>query len=434
MSHPLGTAVEAAGEGFLPKVGPVKILLTATTNWPSAARLMIEFSKVGCVVSIVCPAYGHPAHKVQSAHNTYPYKPLSPIDSLADAIATAKPDIIIPCDDLGVRHLHQLHSSKRIRHVAEVDIPALIVRSLGPPDSYATVDSRYLLLKISREEGIRTPETAIIKDLADFERWQSAFPWVMKADGTTGGRGVRIVSTPEEARGYFFDLRRSIGFMRFIKRLTVDRNLILEKPWWNSFNRVRPVVVAQSFIRGSPANCAVVCWNGEVLAGLGCEAVATETSTGPATVVRLVENVEMMVAARKIARRLSLSGFFGLDFVIEEETGATYLIEMNPRCTPPCHLRLGFGRDMIGALFAQLMGKTLTVPVSVTEKNLIAYFPQALRYNGELLSSSYHDVPDDEPALIQELLRSQPDQKALNAIVNLLHRRFFFSERARLLE
>ena len=51
---------------------------------------------------------------------------------------------------------------------------------------------------------------------------------------------------------------------------------------------------------------------------MGCEAVSTETSVGPATVVRLVENADMMVAAQRIARRLSLSGFFGLDFVIEE--------------------------------------------------------------------------------------------------------------------
>jgi hypothetical protein len=54
-------------------------------------------------------------------------------DSLTDAIEATKPDIIIACDDLGVRHLHQLHSSRRARYASEVDIPVLIVRSLGPP-------------------------------------------------------------------------------------------------------------------------------------------------------------------------------------------------------------------------------------------------------------------------------------------------------------
>jgi len=131
----------------------------------------------------------------------------------------------------------------------------------------------------------------------------------------------------------------------------------------------------------------------------------------------------MMGAAKKIARRLSLSGFFGLDFVIEEGTGAAYLIEMNPRCTPLCHLRVGIGRDMIGALSAQLTGKPLGEPVSITQNNLIAYFPQAFLRKSKLLSSSYHDVPVGEPELIQELLRPWSDRSIQNKVLNSLRRR-----------
>jgi carbamoylphosphate synthase large subunit len=187
--------------------------------------------------------------------------------------------------------------------------------------------------------------------------------------------------------------------------------LILERQWSDGLRRLRPAIVAQSFIRGAAANCAVVCWKGEVLAGVGCEAVSTETPVGPATVVRLVENFDMMVAAQRIARRLRLSGFFGLDFMIEEGTGAAYLIEMNPRCTPPSHLRLGPGRDMVGALSAELTGKPLSEPVSITQNNLIAYFPEALLRNSEFLPSSYHDAPEAEPELMEELCRSSPSRR-----------------------
>jgi hypothetical protein len=48
------------------------------------------------------------------------------LDSLADAIEGAKPDIIVPCDNLAIRHLHQLHSSRGAKYASEVDIPALI--------------------------------------------------------------------------------------------------------------------------------------------------------------------------------------------------------------------------------------------------------------------------------------------------------------------
>jgi carbamoylphosphate synthase large subunit len=357
----------------------------------------------------VCPVNGHPSQKVRVVHDAFPYKPLAPLDSLVDAIEAAKPDIIIPCDELAVRHLHQLHSGKLARRASEVDIPALIVRSLGAPESYVTVASRFLLLKISREEQILTPETSLVDSFADLKQWHSAqsFPWVLKADGTAGGAGVRIAHTLEEARNYYSDLRRPIGLPRLIKHLIVDRDLILERQWRYRLRRTPNAVVAQSFIRGSAANCAVFCWKGEVLAGVGCEAVSTKTSVGPATVVRLVDNPDMMVAARTIARRLTLSGFFGLDFVIEEGTGAAYLIELNPRCTPLSHLRLGIGRDMIGALSAQLTGIPLGEPVSITQNNLIAYFPQALFGNSEFLSSSYHDVPEAEPELIQELCRNE---------------------------
>jgi predicted ATP-grasp superfamily ATP-dependent carboligase len=286
-----------------------------------------------------------------------------------------------------------------------------------------------LLLKIAREEGIRTPETSAVENLADLNQWHTArsFPWVLKADGTTAGFGVRISHTLAEARGHFSDLRRPIELMGLIKGLVVDRDSFLVRQWWDG---VRPAVVAQSFIRGSPANCAVVCWNGKVLAGVGCEAVNTEHSLGPATVVRLVDNGEMMSAAGKIARRLSLSGFFGLDFVIGEGTGAAYLIEMNPRCTPLCHLRLGVGRDMIGALSAQLTGRPYIEPVSITQNSLIAYFPQALLTNNELLSSSYHDVPVGEPELIEELLRPWSDRRIINNVSNSLRARLSFNRRA----
>jgi ATP-grasp domain len=403
---------ESVNDGVLPRdVKTTRILLTATNRWPSSSRLMIEFSRVGHVVSILCPVY-HPSEKLRIVHRTFPYKVLAPLDSLAAAIEAAKPDVIIPCDDLAVRHLHHLHSSRRARYASQVDIPALIARSLGPPESYATVDSRYLLLEAARQEGILTPETGVIKNLDDLEEWGSvrSFPWVLKADGTTGGAGVRIAHTPQEARTHASELRQPMGLLRAIKRLTVNRDLILERQGWRRLRRVRPSVVAQSFIRGRDTNCAVACWKGEVLAGLCCEALSTETSVGPATVVRLIDNAEMMLAARRIARRLSWSGFFGLDFVVEEGTGAAYLIEMNPRCTPPSHLRLGMGRDMIGALSAQLSGEPASEPVSITQSDLIAYFPQALLRNSKFLPSSYHDVPECEPEFVEGLCRPSKRQ------------------------
>jgi hypothetical protein len=263
-----------------------------------------------------------------------------------------------------------------------------------------------MLLKIARDEGILTPETTAISDLQDLYQLLAfqPFPWVMKADGSNGGSGVRIATTLAEAKDYFAELHRSIGLLRFAKHMTVNRGAYLAMQWGEVVWGARPAVVTQPFIHGRSVNCAVVCWNGEVLAGVGCEVVSEQQPLGPASVVRLVDNSDMMNAAAKIARRLSLSGFFGLDFIIEEETGSTFLIEMNPRCTQHCHLRLEKGRDMIGAISAILKGKPPSEQAPITQNDLIAYFPHALLMGSKFLSSSYHDVPLDEPELIQELL------------------------------
>src|SRR5664279_4705921 len=120
-----------------------KILLTTTTKWPNAPRLMIELLRAGHAVSILCPD-DHSSMKVQRAHDTFLYARFAPLESLTKAIEAAKPDIVIPCDDLAVRNLHELYSSKRARSASEVDIQALIARSLGHPESYSIVGSRYM--------------------------------------------------------------------------------------------------------------------------------------------------------------------------------------------------------------------------------------------------------------------------------------------------
>ncbi len=93
-----------------------------------------------------------------------------------------------------------------------------------------------------------------------------------------------------------------------------------------------------------------------MLAGIAVEVVSSKGPTGPACVVRVVDNPEMLRCAEQIGRMLGISGFFGLDFVLEAGTGAAYMLEMNPRATPLCHLQMGTGRDVISALWAQASG------------------------------------------------------------------------------
>lgn len=385
-----------------------RILFTDTHRWAIAARLAVALAKAGCEVSAICPTRGHPIARVRSVERIFPYRSLYPLSSLAAAIEAAQPHIIIPCDERGVRHLHELFFRSHGGGMVATNIAALIKRSLGSPESYAVVTSRNHLLAVARGQGICVPETQPVRSVDDLDSWgaEHALPWVLKADGTFGGSGVRIAHTLEQAKRFYSDMCHPYRTANMLKRVFIYRDLFSMKPWWNHSPQE---IIVQSFVRGRPANCAVACWEGRILAGIAVEVVASVSDVGPATVVRLVDSPEMMSGAERLARRLGLSGFFGLDFMIEDGSRRAHLIEMNPRCTPLSHLQLGKGRDMVTALAAQLLPQAIEEVPSVTENELIAYFPQAWTYNPELLCSCFQDIPDD-PELTQTLSKPWLEQ------------------------
>lgn len=391
-----------------------KVLLADTNRWANAARLAMVLAEAGCTVSAIC-SHGHPLRYTRAVKQLFPYESLRPLDALRRAVAAVDPKIIVPCDDRSVGHLHELYAQVLTEGAGETPLVKLIKRSLGCPASYPIVSSRYDLLRIAREEGILVPASEIINQPSDLDKWheQHSGACVLKADGTFGGRGVRVAHTPNEAKRLFVEIERPYRILRVLKRLVVNRDPFWIRPWWN---RTRPQIIVQSFIKGRAANCAAFCWQGKLLAEIGVDVVSSDGLTSPASVVRLSDNADMTGAARKIAKRLGLSGFFGLDFMIEEGTKATYLIEMNPRCTPLSHIQLGKDRDLAEAVWSQLTGSPLRERAPVTHKELIAYFPQAWTLNSELLDSSFQDIPRDEPELLKELMRPWPDRSFLYRI------------------
>ncbi len=360
---------------------------------------------------------GHPLLKTRAVPQTFPYSGLYPQKSLRAAIEAFDPHIVIPCDDRGVQHLHQLHGQSHNRSGSRPKLAALIERSLGSPESYQIVSSRYDLLRIAAEEGLRVPHTHLINTIEDLKAWQErqTFPWMLKLDGTWGGRGVRTAHTLKQSEQLFLELTRPRSFVEVSKQLIMSR----DRSWvWPRRVVPKPMVIAQAHITGRPANCAFVCWNGQVLAGIGVEVVSAQGKDGPANVVRIVRNQTMMNAAGKIAHRLSLSGFFGLDFMIEDGSGEANLIEMNPRCTPLTHLQLGKGRDLVEALWAQVSGQSLREIPPVTQNAMVAYFPQASMCKSKFLESSFHDIPRGEDDLIRELLEPWSERSFVARMVD----------------
>ncbi len=391
-------------------------LVVTTTNWVATARLAVALANAGFRVEALCPRR-HTVGRTQAASRTHIYEGLAPLRSLAHAIAVAKPDLVLPGDDLATWHLHELYRRRKLYsgHSAalESSLGILIERSLGSPESFPIVHSRTAFMELAREEGIRVPGTQIVKTHEALKNWvaRSGLPTVLKADGTSGGEGVRMVRTMAEAQCAFRKLQSPPVLARALKRALVDQDRTL---LWPSLLRHRSTVNAQAFVEGHEATSTVACWKGTVLASLHFEVLRKGNATGHATVVRLIENSEISTAVERVVRRMGLSGLCGFDFMLEASTGNAYLIEINPRSTQVGHLTLGEGRDLPAALYGAISGHPTRVAPTVTEHDTIALFPHewARDPQSEFLRTGYHDVPWDTPELVHACIRRSRKQSA----------------------
>jgi hypothetical protein len=396
-------------------VRPVRVLLATTGRLPSTARMAMELHHAGAQVSLVSPS-SHPARVLDFLTDQLPYRAAAPTWSLEAALKRLRPDVVIPCDERTVRDLHAI-----CRRTRDVELRNLIETSTAPMRHYATITSRAALLALAAREGVRVPPSAGLQQRSDLAQWMQTqpTPFVLKADGSWSGFGVRIISDSERAEDAYDDLTRPIGLRLALREAVLESNYFGFRPW---LRREQPAMSAQGFVDGWPANIGVACWNGEVLASICVEAVATESATGPSTVARVIDNAEMVEAARRVVKALGLSGMIGFDFMIEAATGAAYMIEMNPRNTPICALRLGNGRDLPEALLARVAGRSQRERPPRTERDIIAFFPEtwAMNPSNSFLHQGFHDVPWEQPELVRVLIR--PERRERYLIFRLLRR------------
>jgi ATP-grasp domain len=377
-----------------------RVVVAASSWWPLAAKIALSLLEHGCKVEAVC-APGHPLRFVRGISKYHHYSRLRSLASLKNALREASPDLVIPCDDGVVLQLHQIYRE-------QPELRAMLSRSLGEAEHFAAVASREQLQNVAQELGIRVPQSMRIKTQGELDTW---FDWpvtraVLKQDGTWGGRGVRVVESKAEAAAELEEMLKPLSWAVVAKRMAVDRDPIA---LWSRKDRT-PVVTLQEYIPGCPANLMMACWQGEILGAVTAEVMQAQGATSAAMVVRLIDHPEITQAACQLAKRLQLSGFYGVDFILQEGTRAAYLLEMNPRCTQLGHLPVDGQGDLVGLLCRQL-NPDRVVPAEkrfgLRAGDAVAFFPKATTLNAvsrELLHA-YQDTPWQRPELVEELLK-----------------------------
>jgi ATP-grasp domain len=373
------------------------VLLVAAKWWPLSTRMAIALLQNGCVVSAISPR-SHLLSFVDGISTLYRYSSTDSLASLHRAVVDAKPDIVVPCDDGAAaqcRALHDLDSNLR----------PLIEKSLGSLQSFGLLENRYRFLSASRDLGLCIPRTQKVIQKQDLIDWHQigGEKTVVKVDGDSGGNGVRICESLAESLTAFEALRRSPNRLAAWKRILIDKDPLA---FW--LRKQPREVTVQEFIDGRPANSMVLSWQGRMLALVSVVVVAADGPTGAATVVRVIDDARMEEAARTLSAHLQLSGFFGLDFVIERATGLPYLIEINPRCTQLGHLEATHGGSLGAGLAAVLRGAGPREGEPAPVGTRIALFPQAVAAGPvvkPLVDASVLDVPVNAPELIAEMTK-----------------------------
>lgn len=383
------------------------ILIVTTQTWLQVTRLAVRFSHHGCRVSALCPPESE-LRFYERLHSFHVLRPRRPLRSLEKAIARSGADYLVPGDDLAVWLLQEL-GERSPQH------KCLVERSIGPCRSFATVRSRHGLLALAATLGIEVPETVPARRPQDAEAWSrasaqkpaqnSGLPFLLKKDGTWGGGGVEIVTDLAALPHHYARLEARPPLLdRMKQKLPASKALVMPASWISD-----PEVSAQRYVEGVAANAMFACDRGRILGTVQAHVIAARGKTGPALMIGLVKDERIERAGRLLADSLQLSGFFGLDFILEKTTGTPVLIEMNPRCTQMGHFALSDQADLAGLLWARWTGAP---PPSVDGRELassICFYPQtAAQFHAGSGNNFRMDVCEQDRATVDRLARGNP--------------------------
>ena len=326
--------------------------------------------------------------------------------TLADTIRSFTPDLLIPCDDLAAYALHEMH-----RHWSQETTPEcqqlvrLIERSLGDANHYPVMRSKIDLLRLAAELNISVPVTVVVPSAGDVVSAleQTLLPAMIKADQSFGGLGVRMVQTLDEATTGLAAFTKPSSLTAVLKNCLREGRLL---PYRLRQRFDAPRVSVQACIAGRPANRAVMCANGKVIAGVTVRVLETMEQNGPATVIETIAHEQICRDVERLVAALGISGFVGFDFMLDSDDRA-WLLELNPRVTPACCL-FAPGASSLGRALLGWLDGDVAVSDDPPAGQTIVMFPQEIQRdrNSPWLDGPDHHVPWQAPELVMACLRS----------------------------
>lgn len=377
------------------------VLLVATaTKWLAAAQMPGALNRAGFEVALLAPR-GSLAEKsrylAKVGHLAANATPFDWVFAFAAMVKATSPRLVVPCDDTAVRLLQMLALSPPpgIKPGIHGELRALVRESLGNPEHFRTSVDKARLPAAAEALGVRVPPYAIAAgvDAAQAFAAKRGYPVVLKRSHGAAGEWVAIVSDPGElARTY----------ARFAAAKTIDLD-----------GRGDGSILVQAHVAGKVFSQAMAAWQGTVLAGFVREKLVTHPPLGPATVVRCARMPEIRRFSDQLAIGLGMSGFFGLEYIVDAGTGEAYLLEINRRATPATPLGSMIGVDLCAALHAAVNGQPPPGrgDLDPGEEHWITHFPQEWLRDPQsrYLRDFRVDAPWDDPEVMEAMLALRND-------------------------
>jgi len=381
-----------------------KVLIIALNeNWTGISRLPSGLDRAGFEVYALCPRKSFLAKtkylKKAILYPTFTYSRSKLIYCwIVISILYFKPDLIVPGDEDSILALHSISNffenipfffriSKIIRH------------SLTPSSFDSIILSKSDFQEQCKKWGLRSPENIILEDVSDALKNAKLFgyPVVLKHDSGYGGSGVYICENELDIKKHYFQIEKNKKFKNF--------KVYFKKMFFVSIFNHDNKISLQQYIEGQVGQSPFCAKNGEVFAFNPM--IRRETypgKTGPASVSEGYQNEDIEGFVKTVAENLQYTGFGSLEYMIENKTKKLFIIELNPRPTPTCHISNKFlTNDLCETFFKGL--NLIPRDIRPFAPYSLAMFPSEKKRDPEspYFLTSYHDIPHDDPYLFRAL-------------------------------
>jgi len=375
----------------------MNVLLIATTlNWLGPARLPRALAQAGFTVSLLAPRNSLAGRSRFVGTNEYLPDRANRLQwtaAFAAAVEKTAPRLVVPCDDMASELLQELvlEPPQDLPPAPALRLATLVRDSLGDPCHYRSSTDKTLLPPVAAALGVRVPRFDVVATVAGAEAFAAAhgYPVVLKRGRGAAGEAVDIVAGRGELGPAFARLAAIVP-----QSVAGDSTRIL----------------AQEFVSGRSLSRMSVAWGGHELAGISRERVTRNPPrVGPGATVRIRCEPEARAMSEALTRGLGLQGFFTVDYLVHDESGATYLVEINRRIGTGGHLGATVGVDLCAALMAAIAGRPAVTRNDVAPDfdRIVAQFPQEWLCDpaSAWLRNCPADVPWDDPEVFEAMLR-----------------------------